>query len=442
MLYERWCQVAAQQRNEVALSDLASGRRWTFAELAADAERWSSRFSVPPDKLKLELQPAIQFPQGNSADFIFTVLYAWRENKILCPLEPGQSAPVGVEDVSSIRLVSSFAPGIVHLKTTSATGGASRLVAFTAKQIAADAGNIIATMGLRADWPNLGVISMAHSYGFSNLVLPLLLHGIPLILAPSPLPEVIRVAAQSASAITLAAVPALWRAWHEANSIPPNVKLAISAGAPLPLALEREIFAQRGLKIHNFYGSTECGGIAYDESQSPRTDESCVGWPMINVTLTVEDGGCLVVHGDNVGETYWPDPATELGGGCFQTSDLVELRRGQVFLRGRAGDQINVAGRKVSPETIERALLQHPQVLECLVFGVPSRDAERTEEIVTVIVSREREEDLRKFILESLPAWQAPRHWWFVEALQTNPRGKVSRAEWRAKFVGKQTKCV
>ena len=52
----------------------------------------------------------------------------------------------------------------------------------------ADAENIVATMGLRPDWPNLGVISLAHSYGFSNLVLPLLLHGIPLILAPVPLP--------------------------------------------------------------------------------------------------------------------------------------------------------------------------------------------------------------------------------------------------------------
>ena len=51
-------------------------------------------------------------------------------------------------------------------------------------------------MGLRADWPNLGVISLAHSYGFSNLILPLLLHGIPLILAPAPLPEIIRRAAE------------------------------------------------------------------------------------------------------------------------------------------------------------------------------------------------------------------------------------------------------
>jgi hypothetical protein len=35
MLYERWQQVAQNFRNEIALSDLASGERWTFAQMAA-----------------------------------------------------------------------------------------------------------------------------------------------------------------------------------------------------------------------------------------------------------------------------------------------------------------------------------------------------------------------------------------------------------------------
>jgi acyl-CoA synthetase (AMP-forming)/AMP-acid ligase II len=120
----------------------------------------------------------------------------------------------------------------------------------------------------------------------------------------------------------------------------------------------------------------------------------------------------------------------------------VEISDGLVRLRGRAGDQINVAGRKVSPETIERVLLKHPQVSECVVFGVPSRDAERTEEIVAVVVSREGEGALREFVLESLPAWQTPRHWWFVEAVRANARGKVSRTEWRAEFLRTRDKSV
>src|ERR1043165_2150398 len=250
MLYTRWREIAQLQRNRIALRDFASGHTWTFAQLLAKSDSGTNQGS--PSR--------ISFPQGNSAEFILTVLRAWREGQIVCPLEPSQSAP----DAGGARVLVSR---IVHLKTTSATTCLPRLVAFPAEQLAADAENVVTTMGLRRDWSNLGVISLAHSYGFSNLVTPLLLHGIPLILAPAPLPETVRRAAELAGHITLPAVPAMWRAWHAADAIPPNVKLAISAGAPLPLALEQEIFTGRGLKIHNFYGASECGGIGYDSSE-------------------------------------------------------------------------------------------------------------------------------------------------------------------------------
>jgi acyl-CoA synthetase (AMP-forming)/AMP-acid ligase II len=412
MLYEHWRKIAGQHRNEIGLRDLASGQRWTFGELCCRGE------SHPGDGDFI-------FPQGHSPEFILRLLAAWRENKIACPLEPGQSPPK----------LSSAPKNCIHFKTTSATAGAARFVAFTAEQLIADEDNIVATMGLRADWPNLGVISMAHSYGFSNLVLPLLLHGIPLVLAPGPLPEVVRRAAENEPALTIAAVPAMWRAWHEAKAIPASVRLAISAGAPLSVDLERAVFRDRGLKIHNFYGASECGGIAYDTSEAPRTDAALVGQPVRNVNLSLNDHGCLAVHSRAVAETYWPGQLDLLGGGKFQTSDLGELKDGAVYLRGRVSDQINVAGRKLSPETVERALLAHPQVRECLVFGAPSRDVERTEIIVAIVAAGAGEKELKQFLLETLPAWQVPREWRFVAALQDNPRGKVSRTEWRRRFL-------
>jgi acyl-CoA synthetase (AMP-forming)/AMP-acid ligase II len=291
-------------------------------------------------------------------------------------------------------------------------------------------------MGLRPEWPNLSVISLAHSYGFSNLILPLLLHGIPLLLAPSPLPEAVRLTAGLASLITLPAVPALWRAWHEAGAIPPNVRLAISAGAPLPLPLEQEIFARTGIKIHNFYGSTECGGIAYDAGNLPRSDPSSVGSPLKNVRLSINADGCLVVRGDAVGQGYWPAPGPALARRRYVTADLAEFRDGLVHLRGRATDLINVAGRKVSPESIERQLLEHPRVKDCLILGAPASDAGRGDQIVACVVSESEvaADDLKSFLLDKLPAWQIPRDWRFVDSLAPNARGKLSRSEWRARL--------
>jgi long-chain acyl-CoA synthetase len=415
MLYERWCQIAAGRRNEVALRDLASGRRWTFGELRAAGEARSIGDSI------------FVFPQSHSPEFILDLLAAWRSGKVVCPLEPGQTpSQVPVPPAPC-----------VHLKTTSATTDAPRLVAFTASQLAADAENIVATMGLRPDWPNLGVISMAHSYGFSNLVLPLLLHGIPLILAPTPLPEAVRRAASDEPAVTLPAVPALWRAWHEAGAIAGSVRLAISAGAPLPVGLEQAMFKARGLKLHNFYGSTECGGIAYDRGSVPRSDDACAGAPMRNVALSVSNDGCLVVSSRAVGQTYWPEPSASLGPDRFQTSDLAELKGGVVLLLGRASEMINVAGRKISPLVIEHALLQHPAISACVVFGVPDRETDRTDLPVACVVAATpmSSEALRQFLQVRLPAWQLPRDWWFVESLAANERGKISRVEWRLRYL-------
>lgn len=415
MLYDRWRAIAQTHGSEVALRDLGTGQSWAFAKLASEADT-APRPDAP-----------IAFPQGISAGFILAVLRAWRHGQTVCPLEIGQTPPVFAQ----------LPPGPVHLKTTSATTGTARAIVFTAEQLAADARNIVATMGLRPDWPNLGVISLAHSYGFSNLVLPLLLHGIPLTIVPAPLPEAIRRAAAHEDFITIAAVPALWRAWHEAGAIPPNVKLAISAGAPLPLALEAAVFESSKLKIHNFYGASECGGIAYDRTDVPRTDASCVGSAMEDVELSIADSGCLEVRGAAVGETYWPTTDASLASGRFQTSDLAEIRFDQIHLSGRASDQINIAGRKLSPEVIERALLTHPSVRECLVFGVPSDDPARSETIVACVASPVRltPEGLKDFALTHLPGWQVPRDWVIVDSLPVNERGKLSRVEWRKKFL-------
>lgn len=412
MLYELWQKTAAQRPDALALREAATGRRWTFAELRAAGEKHQP---APGETV---------YPQGNSVEFLLNLLAAWREGKPICPLEAGHKPPH----------VAPPPPPCVHLKSTSATTGQARFVAFTASQLQADADNIVATMGLRPDWPNLGAISLAHSYGFSNLILPLLLHGIPLILAPSPLPEAIRSTAIGESALTLAAVPALWQAWHDANAIPSSVKLAISAAAPLSMTLEQSVFKTHGLKIHNFYGSSECGGIAYDAQDSPRTDPTYAGTALKNVRLSLNDENCLAIHSPAAAETYWPTPDPTLGQGRFQTSDLVELRGNQVFLRGRHTDQINLAGRKLSPETVEQALLTHPAVRGCVVFGAPSRDPGRTDTIIAVVATKASEKELKDFLLQTLPAWQIPREWRIVESISTTAQGKIPRREWRARW--------
>lgn len=415
MLYERWRQVAQDFRNEIALHDVASGDSWTFAQLAKVAESCD-----PPSE-------SMVFPEGISPEFLFSVLQGWRFQKTVCPLEPEQTPP------SLPKLPADF----VHIKAISARTGTARVIAFKAEQLCADANNIVETLKLRRNEPNLGIISLAHSYGFSNLVLPLLLHGIPLALANSTTPETLRRASKKFESITLPATPSLWRYWLEENAIPKNVRLAISAGSLLPLALEKEIFETTGIKVHNFYSSSECGGIAYDQSETPRKDSRFVGTPVKNVQLKVNANGCLEIHSMAVGETYWPEGSDALANGCFQSNDLGELKKDKVLLAGRATELIHVNGRKVSPEMIETALLAHPDVADSLVFGIPGEDPKRGETIVACVsvYGRTTTEVLKQFLLTKLAAWKVPREWWLVDSLQTGDREQRTRNEWRQNYL-------
>ncbi len=417
MLYERWQRTLTRHGSNWALAN--DGQMLSFAHLQeqVDACRRSD---------------SIRIVHANGVRFIVEMLAAWRDGAVFIPHEQGQPAPTVPITVPDCAC---------HIKFTSGSTGAPRGIAFRGEQLLADVDQIVATMGLRSEWPNIGVISLAHSYGFSNLVLPLVIHGIPLVLAADVLPGSVQTAMAPYENVSIAAVPAMWRAWLGAGILDRRVRLAISAGAPLAVSLETQIWKQTGIKIHNFYGSSECGGIAYDCSAEPRLDDSVAGTPLEGVHLKVQDG-CLEVHSAAVAEGYLESQSNDvLGRGRFRTQDLAQLdASGEVRLLGRLGESINVAGRKVAPQVIENALLTHPDVKHAVVFGVPSDDRERVEEIVAVMRSKTLElpKDLLLHLSRHLPAGHQPRHWWVCEDLQPDHRGKISRAQWKQRFLQKR----
>src|SRR6185312_305352 len=100
MLYERWQQIARSLPREIALRDLTANRQWTFQELERAAETPGGESG------------SIAFPTGVSAEFVFTVLRAWRAGQVVCPMESDQHTP---------EIQAGLPPEIVHLKMTSGT---------------------------------------------------------------------------------------------------------------------------------------------------------------------------------------------------------------------------------------------------------------------------------------------------------------------------------
>ncbi|MEO7098145.1 MAG: AMP-binding protein [Luteolibacter sp.] len=392
MPYLRWLETSRRFADRPAI--LGDGQTVTFADLAAAVERLPAADS-----------PVIA--RSGSVDFFVEILRAWRNGQAVIPVERDAPKPL---------LQRPPPAGTCLVKYTPGASGIPRGIFLNAAQVTADGDRIVAAMGLAPDVPNLGVISLAHSYGFSNVVLPLLLHGVPVHLAPVPFPRVVEEILRSHHRIVVPAVPSMWRAWHRAGILQgAPISLALSAGAPLALALENDVFSAAGLKIRNFYGASECGGISFDTSEIPRASADDVGAPLPGVEVTITDEGRILVKSDGVGIGYdAPRGDDRLGDGFYQTRDTGFLdSSGKLHLTGTLGGAINVAGRKVSPAKVEAALLATGLVRSVKVFGTPSADAERHEEIsASVEMTPGASLDaLKQAATGVLQNWEIPRHW-------------------------------
>lgn len=317
------------------------------------------------------------------------------------------------------------------LKVTSGTTSLPRAIRFRAVQLHADCETICDTMGITDRDLNFGVIPFSHSYGFSNLVTPLICRGVPLVASEDRMPRAILNDLARSGATVFPGMPVFFQKFTELqNTLTyPALRLCISAGALLSQSVARNFHRLYGLKIHAFYGSSECGGIAYDASDELPAEEGFVGPPMRGVEVSPSDGepGPIVVRSAAVGDDYFPtrDRVT-LGGGCFIPGDLILRDERGLRLVGRASDVINIAGRKLNPLEVEARLAEFPGVRQVVVFGVPS--SLRGEEAVACVAGEGVESPaMMRFCHGRLSAWQIPREVWIVPEIPTNERGKISR---------------
>jgi acyl-CoA synthetase (AMP-forming)/AMP-acid ligase II len=419
----------------------------TFLEIGLEAVKIARLFDHIPARSVVAVQA------GNSERLPELLLALWRRNLIPLPLGDMGATELAITlgTCRATALVTNEGgPLVVHhrpvppdatrwselvpdfLKLTSGTTSTPRAVRFRASQLLADCENICATMGITDLDVNYGVIPFSHSYGFSNLITPLLVRGVRLVVSNERLPRAILDGLAATRATVLPATPVFFQKLAELDhpAKPEALRLCISAGAPLPSQPASLFSAKFGLKIHTFYGSSECGGIAYDATNEAHYEDGFVGQPMKGVDIAFGDeSGPISVSGSAVGDGYFPekDP-TVLGGGYFVPSDLVRRTERGLYLVGRTSDVINVAGRKLNPLEVEARLAEFPGVKQVVVFGVQS--ALRGEEPVAVVAGKGLTRDaLLRFCQEKLSAWQVPRDLWLVGEIPANERGKINRRE-------------
>ena len=318
------------------------------------------------------------------------------------------------------------------LKITSGTTGAPRAVRFRESQLLADCQNICQTMGIGPQDVNFAVIPFSHSYGFSNIITPLLYQGTALVCSTDRMPRAVYHHLQNCQATIFPGTPALFQALSSLSDTgqPGTLRLCISAGAPLSPEISRQFHRRFGLKIHSFYGSSECGGIAYDRGEDPECPNGFVGTPLNGVVVTKIEDDRIAVRGPNVADGYFPDADfAVLDGVRFAPADIIEWSNLGLHLIGRVSDFVNIAGKKVHPAIIEEHLRKLAGVIDAIVFGIPS--ATRNEDLVAYVVTSGAvsRQLLESHCREGLSGWQVPREFQIVAELPFNPRGKINRAD-------------
>jgi acyl-CoA synthetase (AMP-forming)/AMP-acid ligase II len=149
------------------------------------------------------------------------------------------------------------------------------------------------------------------------------------------------------------------------------------------------------------------------------------------------DQGEIVVGGDLLMSGYLDNPeqtAESLVDGWLHTGDVGCLdERGYLYLKDRLKDVIISGGFNVYPSDVEAALVAHPAIHECVVFGRP--DDKWGEAVQAAVELREGAEadaeDIIAFAKQQIGSVQAPKQVHFLESLPRSAVGKVQRREVR-----------
>ena len=105
---------------------------------------------------------------------------------------------------------------------------------------------------------------------------------------------------------------------------------------------------------------------------------------------------------------------------------------GYFWFQARSDDMIISSGYNIAAPEVERALEQHPDVVECAV--VARADLERGSIVHAAVVLRDgaardaaKIAELQDFTKQTIAPYKYPRSIEFVEALPRTPTGKLQR---------------
>jgi o-succinylbenzoate---CoA ligase len=331
---------------------------------------------------------------------------------------------------TSLRVGEEIDDDVAIVVSTSGTTGAPKGAMLTAPALIASASATHDRLGGPGSW--LLALPAYHVAGLQVLVRSALAGTTPVAIPPSfdvaELPSAIASLGTGRRYASLVAVQ-LDKALGDGAAAAALAELdaVLIGGGPMPAAVA-ERAAAAGISVIRTYGMSEtAGGCVYD------------GVPLDGVEVRIDEGR-VVLGGATLAKGYRnpvePDPFSEPG--WFRTDDVGVLDdSGVLRVLGRVDDAISTGGLTVLPQLVEAALITHPAIADCGVFGVP--DERLGQRVVAAIVVADDSAtptvaELRSHVEHTLDATAAPREVHAVDELPRRGIGKLDRRELAARF--------
>ncbi len=247
----------------------------------------------------------------------------------------------------------------------------------------------------------------------------------------------------------LLALPDSARARYDVSSL----KLVVHTGSACPVDVKRRMIDWWGPVLFEAYGATEVGTTCMITATEWLEHPGSVGRavPPFEAVVLDDDGEPLGPNTEGRlcfrdatgrGVVYHNDPAksaaAHVAPGVFTLGEIGYVDDdGYVFITDRFSDMVVSGGVNLYPAETEAVLMQHPQVDDVAVIGVPND--EMGEELKALVVAVDRtappsEAELFAFCRDLISHHKCPRSITFVDTLDRTTMGKLNKRQLRAPY--------
>jgi len=336
---------------------------------------------------------------------------------------------------------------------TSGTTGSPKGAMLTHENIYSNARDVAHYLGYKADDRIIATLPVFHVFALTVVVNAPLLSGATVLLAPRFSPTEIFALASEQKATVFAGVPTMYNFLYQLPEGNPEdfstIRLAISGGASLPVALLHNFEKKFNVRVSEGYGLSEASPVTCFNPLDRDRKAGSIGTSICNVENNVVDVngqevpvgevGELIVRGPNVMKGYYKLPEeTEMAirDGWLYTGDLAKVDdEGYFYIVDRKKDMIIVGGYNVYPREVEEVLFAHNNIVEAAVIGYP--DPNLGEAVHAFVVLKEvaatSTEDLLAYCTKHMVKYKVPKVIEIMDELPKNTTGKILRRSLKEK---------